>query len=174
MLNLDVIKSRLSLYGAAWLIGFAFSLIGILAAHWLFKADVIASADKVIPLGLIALSAALLLGVVLMLVSRESLPTKAIVLVLAALLLLPLVWAPVLGTVLAAKITHVTIEYSSAYASFRIAVAELLFPITKKLFSHALLETVWLVFQGVATVVGFLSALGQVWPMLKKMVAKPA
>jgi hypothetical protein len=38
------------------------------------------------------------------------------------------------------------------------------------MFANPLMETVWAVFQGVATVVGFLSSFFQVWPRLMRLL----
>jgi hypothetical protein len=100
--------------------------------------------------------------------ARQSLTTKVVLVVLGLILTLPLLWAPVLAAVAAANLAHASIEYSSAYATFRILVGKLIFPATQAVFHGAVLDTVWTVFERFAIVVGFIAAINQLWPLLTR------
>jgi hypothetical protein len=63
-----------------------------------------------------------------------------------------------------------SIEYSGVYAAFQIGVSELLFPLEEWVRSGAVFGSVWALFQGVATVVGFISALANIWPILRRLL----
>jgi hypothetical protein len=73
--------------------------------------------------------------------------------------------------VLSAYITHASIEYSQAYAGFRILIGDLLFPVTQALFAGALWETVWKGFQVVSTLIGGLVGIYQFLGILRSMFA---
>ena len=102
--------------------------------------------------------------------ARESVTTKLVLIVLGLILALPLLWAPVLAVVLDAGLTKTSIEYSNAYAGFRIIIGRLLFPATQAVFGGDLVSVAWVWFQGVATVIGFIAAVSQVWPMMLRMM----
>ena len=89
-------------------------------------------------------------------------------------LLLPLLWGPILGAVVAAWLTGATVEYSQVYAQFRIHVAQLLFPVSAGLFHANLLDVGWNAFQVVATIVGFIAAVAQLWPSVAGMITRTA
>ena len=86
------------------------------------------------------------------------------------LLALPLLWAPVSAAVAIAFFADRSIEYSEAYAAFQIGVARVLFPISQWLGGGDLFGWVWSAFQWVSTLVGFLSALARIWPMLRRLL----
>ena len=171
MFDTALIRSRLGQYGAAWLIGFVLSLLAILAGGWLAHMPLVKVADLVLPAAFAALTLAVL-GVVVMtiLAGRETVATRLVIVVLALLLFLPLLWAPVLGAIGAAWIGHVSIEYSTAYAQFRILVSQALFKLAGLMFANPLMDTIWTAFQAVATVVGFLSSFFQVWPRVLRLL----
>ena len=99
-----------------------------------------------------------------------DLMTAADLLLLATLLVLPLLWAPVSAAVAIAFFADRSIEYSEAYAAFQIGVSRVLFPISQWVGEGDLFGWVWTAFQWVSTVVGFLSALAKVWPMLRRLL----
>ena len=175
-MNLILIKRRLGWYGLAWMGAFALVLLVALAGHFLAHADVIDMADLLIPIGL-GVTALALAGVVVRdLFSIQTIGTRLAILLLAILLALPLLWSPVSATVAAAWVADRSIEYSSAYAQFRITISELIYPISQFLFGPAL-SSAWLFFQGLASVVGVLSALRQIflgWRALTKGGGEPA
>ncbi len=173
MIDLGHIKRRLGQYGAAWVIAFlaagAAILIGMLFA------DLIVATDRVLPATLAAAVLALGVGLVASLISRETVGTKLVLIVLALLLVLPLMWAPVSAAVAIAFFADRSIEYSQVYAAFQIGVSELLFPLERLVRSGAVFGGVWALFQGVASVVGFISALSNIWPILRRLLgAEPA
>lgn len=168
MVSLAHLKRRLGQYAAVWVAGFLLAGTAILAG--LFFADLMTVADVVLPAGLLLVALALGAGVVASLAGRETVGTKLAVVLLAALLALPLLWAPVSAAVAIAFFADRSIEYSEAYAAFQIGVARVLFPISTWLGDGDLFGWVWSAFQWVSTAVGFLSAMAKVWPMLKRLL----
>lgn len=172
MLNSELLKSRLSQYGAAWLGAFALCAVVFLAGPWLMGWDVIELADLVLPVAFTVIGLGLVLFLSLALISRETLGTKLVLLLLTAILLLPLLWSPVLAAVLGAWAFERSIEYSDAYARFRIVVGDLVYPLVQSVFSGALFETVWWLMQLFAGFVGFLSAVGKAWPWIRRFLGR--
>ena len=166
-MDFDLIKRRLGWYGLAWLLSFVVVLLVGLVGHFALKADVVRLADIFIPLGLLVVGLGLA-GVVLMDFSGGgSGATKVAVFVLAVLLALPLAWAPVSAMLLAAKAAGRSLEYSGAYAQFRITVSNLVYPITSNFLAGAAMA--WQAFQAVASVVGFIASAIQVLSYVRKM-----
>lgn len=168
MVSLAHLKRRLGQYAAVWVGAFLLSGAAILAG--LGFTDLMTAADVVLPVGLALTGLALGAGVVASLLSRETPGTKLVVIALAGLLILPLLWAPVSSAVAIAFFADRSIEYSQAYAAFQIGVSRVLFPVSQWLGDGDLFGWVWSAFQWVSTVVGFLSALARVWPMLKRLL----
>lgn len=168
MISLAHIKRRLGQYGATWVIGFLVSGAAVLAG--MLFTDLMAAIDLVLPAVMAAVALALGAGLVLTWLSGETLGTRLAVTVLAVLLVLPLLWAPVSAAVAIAFFADRSIEYSQAYAGFQIGVSRVLFPITETLFGADLLDLVWNAFQVAASVVGFFSALSNIWPMIRRLL----
>lgn len=168
MISLAHLKRRLGQYAAAWVAGFLLSGSAILIG--LAFADLMTAADRVLPAMLMLVGLALGAGVISSLWSRDTPGTKLVVLLLAALLALPLMWAPMSAAVAIAFFADRSIEYSAAYAAFQIGVARVLFPISQWIGDGDLFGWVWIAFQWVSTVVGFLSAMARVWPMMKRVL----
>lgn len=168
MVSLAHLKRRLGQYAAVWVGAFLLSGAAILAG--LGFTDLMSAADVVLPAGLVLTALALGAGLVASLASRETVGTKLAVVVLAGLLVLPLLWAPVSAAVAIAFFADRSIEYSQAYAAFQIGVAQVLFPVSQWLGDGDLFGWVWSAFQWVSTVVGFLAALVKLWPMLKRLL----
>ena len=162
------LKYRLGQYAALWVAGFLLSGAAILIG--LTVTDLMVSIDWILPVMLALTGLALGVGVVLSLLSRETLGTRLAVLVLALLLALPLLWAPVSAAVAIAFVADRSIEYSQSYAGFQIGVSRVLFPISEWLGDGALLGWVWSAFQWVSTVVGFFSAFAKIWPALRRLL----
>ena len=85
---------------------------------------------------------------------------------LATAMLLPLLWAPVLASVVAAWLTGAVIEYSAVYAQFRIHVAQILFPLSAGLVHADVIDALWNGFQVVATIIGFVASMISIWPLV--------
>ena len=171
MFNATLLRIRLGQYGAAWLISFVLALLGVLAGGWLAQMPLVKVADLVLPVEFAGLTLAVLAILVLTLTAgRETVATRLVVFVLALLLFLPLLWGPVLGAIAAAWIGHVSIEYSTVYAQFRIQISQLLFRLAGLVFANPLMDTIWTAFQAVATVVGFLSSFFQIWPRILRLL----
>jgi hypothetical protein len=171
MFNSALVRTRLGQYGAAWLISFVVALLCILAGGALSHMPIVKVADLILPLEFAGLTLAVLAVLVMTLTAgRETVATRLVVVVLALLLFLPLLWGPVLGAITAAWIGHVSIEYSEVYAQFRIQISQLLFKLAGMMFANPLIDTVWMAFQAVATVVGFLSSFFQVWPRVLRLL----
>ncbi len=162
------LKRRLSQYGAVWVIGFLVAGAGILIGA-LFM-DVIAAADLVLPFVMGGVALALGAGVVLSLLSNQTLGTKLVVALLALLLVLPLLWAPVSAAVLIAFFADLAIEYSTVYAGFQIGVSRVLYPISEWILGGAVFQSVWQAFQIAASIVGFFSALANIWPIIRRVL----
>ncbi|MFC7378670.1 hypothetical protein [Brevundimonas sp. GCM10030266] len=168
MISLGHLKHRLGQYGALWVGSFLLSGVGVwLAALFL---DLIDAADLVLPAAMLGVLLALGGGLIASLMSKQTPGTKLAVLLLAVLLVLPLLWAPVSAAVLIAFLADRSIEYSEAYAAFQIGVARLLFPISEAVGDGDLLGGVWTAFQWISSVVGFLSALTNIWPFVKRLL----
>ena len=168
MIRLAHLKRRFGQYAAVWVGGFLLSGAAILIG--MMFADLIAVVDLVLPVLLGAVGLALGAGVVASLWSDETVGTKLTVGVLALLLALPLLWAPVSAAVAIAFFAGRAIEYSGVYAGFQIGVSRVLFPISQAVFGGDVFGRVWGAFQWVASVVGFVSALTNVWPMVQRVL----
>ncbi|MGZ9100162.1 MAG: hypothetical protein ACXW3O_10695 [Brevundimonas sp.] len=168
MFNLACLKRRLGQYAALWVGGFLLSGAAILIG--LGFADLMTVVDLVLPVMLAGAALGLGAGVVISLLSGETVGTKLALLVLAALLALPLLWAPVSAAVAIAFFVDRSIEYSESYAAFQIGVSRVLFPIGQALGQGDLFGWVWTAFQWVSTVVGFLSAVARIWPALRRLL----
>ena len=168
MFNLAYLKRRLGQYAALWVGGFLLSGAAILIG--LMFADLMVAIDWVLPVLLGGTALGLGVGVVLSLLSSETLGTKLAVLLLALLLALPLLWAPVSAAVAIAFFADRSIEYSESYAAFQIGISRVLFPISQALGQGDLFGWVWSAFQWVSTVVGFFSAVAKIWPAVRRML----
>ena len=167
-MDTDLIKRRLGWYGLAWLVSFIVVLLVGVVGHYALKMDTVRLADVFIPIGLVALGVAAA-GVVLMdLSGKSSGGTKLAIFILAVLLLLPLLWAPVSAMVVAAYLDPArSITYSGAYAQFRITVSQLIYPLVAMLGDDPLISFVWQAFQVVASVVGAVASVLQVWRVVR-------
>jgi len=168
MFNLAYLKRRMGQYAALWVGGFLLSGAAILMG--LLAADLMVAIDWVLPVLLGATALALGIGLVLSLLSAETLGTKLAVLLLAVLLALPLLWAPVSAAVAIAFFADRSIEYSETYAAFQIGISRVLFPLSQALGQADLFGWVWTAFQWVSTVVGFFSAMAKIWPAIRRLL----
>ncbi|MBU1384934.1 MAG: hypothetical protein KKG14_07065 [Alphaproteobacteria bacterium] len=168
MFSLAHLKRRLGQYAAVWVGAFLLAGAAILAGLWF--ADLMTAADAVLPVALALTALAPGGGVVASLMSRETLGTKLVVVLLAAVLVLPLLWAPVSAAVAIAFFADRSIEYSQTYAAFQIGVSRVLFPVSVWLGDGDLFGWVWTAFQWVSTVVGFLSAMAKIWPAIRRLL----
>ena len=168
MINFDLLSRRLRQYGAAWLISFLMVLVGCVAAGGLLHVPL----TQAIDMGLLAafgvLAVLTAVAFVLALVSSESGPTKAAVIVCGLFLLIPLFWAPVLGAIAAAALGHVSIEYSTVYASFRILLGKGVYAVMHLFSENPVIELGMKLMEIFAAVVGFIAALSQVWEVMGK------
>ena len=171
---MDTLKTRLGQYGAAWVGSFLLVLVLSLFATIVLGMEMTAVADGLLIATLAVLSFALLAGVVLTVIGRDSVGIKIVVVLLALVLGLPLLWAPVLAVVVAANLNHTPIEDSEVYAWFRITVSQILYPLVSAIVSGAAVRWVWEMFQIFATIVGGIASAIQVWNFLKKMFVPPA
>jgi hypothetical protein len=169
-----ILKARLSEYGALWLGAFLLVLAGTAIATLAVGVDLIEVADIVLPISFIALGGAVVVGLTLAVISEASLGAKVLITALALLLVLPLLWSPVLAVLIVATIAQVTIEYSNAYAQFRIIVSQLIYPVVSMLVEGPLVAAVWNAFQIVASIVGFVASALQVWRVIKRFLTRAA
>jgi hypothetical protein len=162
MLNVGLLRIRFGQYGAAWLGTFLLVLLGDLAAGFVGM-PVVAAANLFLLVSLIGLAIAFALFVAMTLVSGQNGVTKIVLLVLGVALLLPLLWAPVLGAVASAYFGHASIEYSNVYAGFRVVIGNVIFLIMSLFTHNPYVEAGLAVFQNLAVVVGFLASMVQLW-----------
>lgn len=160
------LRRRLSQYGAVWVLGFVLAAAAMLLLMlWL---DLMEAADLVLPPLWLAVSLALAAGVALSFRAPLTWAARAAVLALALLLWLPLLWAPTSAAGLIAFVADRPIEYSQAYYGFRVAVGRLLWPLEQALFGGGVVEGLWSAFQVVASIIGFLATLANLWPMVRR------
>ncbi|GAA0644175.1 hypothetical protein [Brevundimonas lenta] len=168
MISLGHLKRRLGQYAALWMGSFLLAGAAILVG--MIFTDLIAVADLVLPVMLLAVTLGMGAGLVVSLLSNETLGTKLALLGLSVLLILPLLWAPVSAAVGIAFFADRSIEYSEAYATFQIGVAQVLFPLSQAFGQGDLFGWAWTAFQWVSSVVGFASALANIWPMIRRLL----
>lgn len=168
MIRLGHLTRRLGQYAALW-VG-AFLLAGAAILIGLVFADLMTATDAVLPVVLGAAALGLGAGVMASLLSEDTLGTKLIVLLLAVLLSLPLLWAPVSAAVAIAFFADRSIEYSEAYAAFQIGVSRVLFPVSQAVGDGDLFGWMWTGFQWVSSLVGFVSALANIWPLIRRLL----
>ncbi len=169
-----VLKTRLSEYGALWLASFVMVLAGVGFVTFALGRDLVDVADTVLPISFALLGLAVVIGVGATVASSTSLIAKCLVTLLALLLILPLLWSPVLAVLIIATVGQVAIEYSQAYAQFRIIVSQLIYPVVAMLVEGPLVAAVWNAFQIVASIVGFVASALQVWRVVKPWLARSA
>lgn len=170
MIGLAHLKRRAGQYAGLWVLAFLAAGAAILAL--MTRMDLMDAADAVLPVGLALTGLLLGAGVVLTLFGPETPLTKIVVTFLALILLLPLLWAPVASAVAIAFFADRPIEYSGAYAAFRIGVSDVLWPISQGLGMGAVLDGLWQAFQWVASVVGFISAWVNAWPVIRRLLGQ--
>ncbi|MBX7249639.1 MAG: hypothetical protein K1X35_11435 [Caulobacteraceae bacterium] len=171
---METLKTRLGQYAAAWLGLFLLALIVTLAGTMFLGMGLPRVADSILMVSLTVASVLLVSGLAVSLRGRDSIGTKAVLVVLAVVLTLPLLWAPVLGVVVAANFAHASIEYSGVYAWFRITVSNILYPLVSAIVSGAAIAWVWDMFQVFATIVGAIASAIQVWAFLRRIVTPTA
>lgn len=167
------LRRRLSQYGALWLGGFVGALMVMAILVFGIRTPLAPAADLVLPVALGMLGLAVIAGVGVTVVKDVGLSTKSLITALALLLLLPLLWAPVLAVVVTAAIAGASVEYSSVYAEFRIAVSNLIYPLVAMLGEDPLISLVWQAFQIVASIVGAIASALQVWRFIKPLLYEP-
>jgi hypothetical protein len=168
MISLAHLKRRLGQYAALWVGGFLLTGAAVLAG--LLFADLMVAVDTVLPVTLAGVVLAMGAGLVLSLMSGETPGTKAVLLVLALFLVLPLLWGPMSAAVSLAFFADRSIEYSRVYAAVQIGISRVLMPLTDWILGGALVETVWGFFQGVASVIGVISAWVKLWPLVRRLL----
>lgn len=164
------LRRRLSQYGALWLGAFVVTLLVMAVMVFAVRMPVAQTADLTLPIAFALLGLAVVAGVALTLVENVGLTTKTLVTALALLLALPLLWAPVLAVVVTAAIAGASVEYSTAYAQFRIVVSHLIYPLAAMLGEDPLIGFVWRAFQVVASIVGATASALQVWRVIKPLL----
>lgn len=164
------LRRRLSQYGALWLGSLVVTLLVMSAMVFGVKMPLADTADLVLPIAFALLGLAVIAGVAITVAAPVSLSTKSLITALALLLVLPLLWAPVLAVVVTAAIAGASVEYSTAYAQFRITVSHLIYPLVAMLGEDPLVSFVWNAFQVVASVVGAVASVLQVWHVVKPLL----
>ena len=170
MVGIGHLKRRFGQYAGLWVGVFLVALVVILAL--MTQVDLMDAADMVLPGLLLAAGIGLGAGVVMSFFSGETPMTKIIVLVLALLLLLPLLWAPVAAAVAIAFFADRPIEYSETYVAFRLGVSDVLWAASQVVGYGGFLDALWSAFQWVASIVGFISAWVNAWPVIKRLLGQ--
>ena len=163
MLNVDLLKRRLAQYGTTWVAGFFLVLLGALGLTYGLHMSLAKACDTMLSVAFVGLAVVLVAFAIATLVSRQSLLTNLVLVPVALILLIPLLWAPVLGAIVTAWIGHAEIEYSNVYAQFRSILGQVLYAVTKLIFGNPLVDAAMAFFQGLATVVGFIASITQLW-----------
>jgi hypothetical protein len=164
------LRRRLSQYGALWLGGFVVTLLVMSVMVFAVGAPLADTADLTLPIAFALLGLAVIAGVGITVVKDVGLSTKSLITALALLLILPLLWSPVLAVVVTAAIAGASVEYSTAYAQFRVTVSHLIYPLVAMLGEDPLVSFVWQAFQVVASVVGAVASALQVWRVIKPLL----
>jgi len=168
---MDIVVRRLGQYAAAWLGSFLIVFLLLMAATFLLGMELVEAADLLIPTALAILTLATAAAVGLTFARPGPVGAKLLVLLLAVVLFLPLLWAPVAASGAGAWLVGTPLEYSQAYAWFRITVSNLLYPLISAIVSGAAVRWVWEMFQVVATIIGAIASGIQVWNFAKKLFA---
>lgn len=171
MVGIGHLKRRLGQYAGVWVGSFLLAgavMLGLMAAG----ADLMDAADLALPVLLSLTALTLGAGVVISFFSTETPMTKILVLVLALLLLLPLLWSPVAAAAAIAFVADRPIEYSQAYVAFRLGVSDMLWSASQLIGYGGFLDALWSAFQWVASIVGFISAWVNAWPVIKRLLGQ--
>lgn len=161
------VRRRLGQYGALWLGSFVLTLIVTAAMVFGVGVPLAETADMALPVAFGVLGVLVIVGIGLTLVRDVGLSTKLVVTTLALVLILPLLWAPVLAVVVSAALAGASVEYSTAYAGFRIVVSRLIYPLASLLGEDPLIGLLWQGFQVVASIVGAVASIAQVLRVIR-------
>ncbi|WP_297513092.1 hypothetical protein [uncultured Caulobacter sp.] len=164
------LRRRLGQYGALWLGAFVVTLLVMAAMVFGVRLPLARTADLVLPVAFGLLGLTVIAGVGVTVVKDVGLSTKTLITALALLLILPLLWAPVLAVVVTAAIAGASVEYSTAYAQFRITVSHLIYPLAAMLGEDPLVTLIWQAFQVVASIVGAVASVLQVWNVVRPLL----
>ena len=166
MLNFDLMALRLRQYGAAWVLSFLLVLIAGAIAQFLLHMDLISVINVLLLVAFAVIAVLIAVFLALTFTCNETGATKGALLGTALVLAAPLLWAPVLGAVSAAFFGHISIEYSSVYAAFRIMLGKAVWGVLR-LFSHnPVIEAGMKLMEIFAAVVGFIASISQLWEVL--------
>jgi hypothetical protein len=168
-----LVSRGFSQFAVAWFASFGITLVVVLTVAMRARVSLYDITDRVLMIGLISLALGWFVSVGWALVSRRAgTVAKLSYGVLAAVMLLPLLWAPVLAAVVAAWLSGASIEYSVVYAQFRIHVAQILFPLSTGLLHTDFVDALWNGFQVVATVIGFVASVISIWPLITQQLGR--
>ena len=168
MLNFDLLGRRLRQYATAWVLSFLFVLIVGLAAGLLLHIDLIPVIDGLLLAGFAAVAVMVVVFAALTLTADETGATKGALFATGLVLLTPLIWAPVLGAIATAFFGHVSIEYSSVYAGFRIVLGKAVWAVLRLFSENPVIEAGMKLMEAFATIVGFTASVSQLWEVLGK------
>lgn len=171
MVGIGHLKRRFGQYAGVWVGAFLLAgaaMLGLMA----LGTDLMDAADLALPVMLALTGLTLGAGVVISFFSGETPMTKILVLVLALLLALPLLWAPVAAAVAIAFFADRPIEYSQVYVAFRLGVSDVLWAGSQVVGYGGFLDALWSAFQWVASVVGFISAWVNAWPVIRRLLGQ--
>ncbi len=168
MLNFELMGLRLRHYTLAWLLGFVLVLAGGLIAGLLLHMDLIAAINLLLMAAFVLIAVLAASFLALTAAARESAPTKAALILMGLFLLVPLLWAPVLGAIVSAFFGHVSIEYSGVYAAFRIAFGKAIYGVMRLFSQNPVVDAGMKMMEFLAACVGFIASMTQLWEVLGK------
>ena len=168
MLNFDLMALRLRQYGAAWVLSFLAVLIAGATAQFLLHMDLVSVINVLLLIAFAVIAVLIAAFLALTFTANETGATKGALLGTAIVLAAPLLWAPVLGAVTAAFFGHVSIEYSTVYAAFRILIGKAVWAVLRMFSENPVLDAGMKLMEIFAAVVGFIASVSQLWEVLGK------
>jgi hypothetical protein len=168
MLNFDLMALRLRQYGAAWVLSFVLVAIAAAIAHFLLHMDLVSVINVLLLAAFAVIAVLVAVFLALTFTAGETGATKGALLGTAVVLAVPLLWAPVLGAVTSAFFAHVSIEYSSVYAAFRILIGKAVWAVLRLFSENPVIEAGMKLMEIFAAVVGFIASVSQLWEVLGK------
>jgi hypothetical protein len=163
----DALRLHLSAYGTVWLLAFLLVTAGALIANLIFRVPFSSVADVLLAIAffvLIVIAAGYLLG---MIFGEEPMANKIVLCLGAALLFLPLVYAPVLAMKIYAFFGNLDLTASFIHEGFERVVKQTTTELVERAFGGRYLAPILKALQIGATVVGGIAAAAQLNQILR-------
>ena len=168
MLNFDLMALRLRQYATVWVASFLLVLIAGATARFLLHMDLVSVINVLLLVAFAVIAVLIAAFLARTFTCDETGATKGALLATALVLAAPLLWAPVLGAVAAAFFGHVSIEYSTVYAAFRILLGKAVWAVLRLFSENPVIEAGMKLMEIFAAVVGFIASVSQLWEVLGK------